>query len=121
MLLGAHALRLEGLELARRIAAKTGAQLLAETFPARMARGEGRVQVQLVPYVLEMAQMFFLVCQVMEHRGRNIFNGGGEAPRVLVELELTHECEMIAGDTQQAYFCRGAMAPSIRKAAQAPP
>ena len=59
ILLGAHALRLEGLELAGRIAAKTGAQLLAETFPARMARGEGRVQIQLVPYFLEMAQLFF--------------------------------------------------------------
>ncbi len=59
LLLGAHALRNEGLELAGRIAAKTGAQLLAETFPARMARGEGRAQVQLVPYFLEMAQLFF--------------------------------------------------------------
>ena len=59
LLLGAHALREESLELAGRIAASTGAQLLAETFPARLARGEGRVQVQLVPYFLEMAQQFF--------------------------------------------------------------
>jgi acetolactate synthase I/II/III large subunit len=59
LLLGAHALHHEGLELAGRIAAKTGAQLFAETFPARLARGEGSVRVQLVPYVLEMAQMFF--------------------------------------------------------------
>jgi acetolactate synthase-1/2/3 large subunit len=59
LLLGAHALREENLELAGRIAASTGAQLLAETFPARMARGEGRVQPQLVPYFLEMAQQFF--------------------------------------------------------------
>ena len=59
LLLGAHALRNEGLELAGRIAAKTGAQLLGETFPARLARGEGRVQVQLVPYFLEMARQFF--------------------------------------------------------------
>lgn len=59
LLLGAHALRSEGLELAGRIAAKTGAQLLVETFPTRMPRGEGSVQVQLVPYFLEVAQMFF--------------------------------------------------------------
>jgi acetolactate synthase-1/2/3 large subunit len=59
LLLGAHALRNENLELAGQIAAGTGAQLLAETFPARLARGEGRVQVQLVPYFLEMAQQFF--------------------------------------------------------------
>ncbi|TDG12839.1 acetolactate synthase large subunit [Seongchinamella unica] len=59
ILLGTHALREEGLEIAGRIAASTGAQLLAETFPARLARGEGRVEVQLVPYFLEMAQFFF--------------------------------------------------------------
>ena len=57
LLLGAHALREEGLELAGRIAAKTGAQLLGETFPSRLARGQ--VQVQLVPYFLEMARAFF--------------------------------------------------------------
>jgi acetolactate synthase-1/2/3 large subunit len=59
LLLGAQALRNEGLELAGRIAARTGAQLMSETFPSRLARGEGRVQVQLVPYFLEMAQPFF--------------------------------------------------------------
>ncbi len=59
LLLGAHALREEGLELAGKIAAKTGATLLAETFPARLARGEGRVQVQLTPYFAEMARQFF--------------------------------------------------------------
>jgi acetolactate synthase-1/2/3 large subunit len=59
LLLGTHALREEGLELAGRIAAATGATLLAETFPARLARGEGRVEVQLVPYFLEMARPFF--------------------------------------------------------------
>jgi acetolactate synthase-1/2/3 large subunit len=59
ILLGAQALRNEGLELAGRIAARTGAQLMGETFPSRLARGEGRVQVQLVPYFLEMAQPFF--------------------------------------------------------------
>ena len=58
LLLGAHALHDEALELAGRIAAATGAQLLGETFPARLARGEGRVQVQLVPYFLEMATPF---------------------------------------------------------------
>ena len=59
LMLGNHALRNEGLELAGRIAAATGVQLLAETFPSRLARGEGRVPVQLVPYFLEMAQGFF--------------------------------------------------------------
>lgn len=39
---------------------------------------------------------FYLICEVMEHRGQNVFNGGGESPRVPVELELAHKCEMIA-------------------------
>lgn len=59
LILGAGALREQGLEIAGRIAASTGVQLLSETFPARLARGEGRVPVQLVPYFLEMAQFFF--------------------------------------------------------------
>jgi acetolactate synthase-1/2/3 large subunit len=55
-LLGSSALHGEALELAGSIAADTGAQLLAETFPPRLSRGEGQVQVQLIPYFLEMAQ-----------------------------------------------------------------
>ena len=39
LLLGSHALYGDGLELAGRIAAKTGADLLGETTPSRLARG----------------------------------------------------------------------------------
>jgi acetolactate synthase I/II/III large subunit len=49
----------EGLELAGRIAAKTGATLFGETFAPRVARGEGRIPVQLIPYFLEMAEAVF--------------------------------------------------------------
>lgn len=59
LMLGAHALRHEGLEIAGRIAAKTGAQLMAETMPGRMARGEGRIIVPSVPYLVDMAMKFF--------------------------------------------------------------
>src|SRR5690242_2649109 len=45
ILLGGLAVRSDALELAGRIAAKTGAKLMAETFNARMARGAGRVPV----------------------------------------------------------------------------
>ena len=55
LVLGSHALYGEGLELAGRIAAKTGADLLGQMWPARLARGEGRVPVQLIPYVPEQA------------------------------------------------------------------
>ena len=58
ILLGSHAIYGEGLELAGRIAAKTGADLLGETIPSRFARGEGRVPVKLIPYLPEMAIPF---------------------------------------------------------------
>ena len=44
--------------LAGRIGAKTGANLLAETTPARLARGEGRVSVEIIPYLPEQAVPF---------------------------------------------------------------
>jgi acetolactate synthase-1/2/3 large subunit len=55
LLLGKDALHGEGLELAGRIAARTGAFPLAEVLVPRLARGEGRVPVQLIPYLSEMA------------------------------------------------------------------
>jgi acetolactate synthase I/II/III large subunit len=55
IVLGSHAQQNDGLELAGRIAAKTDASLFCETFPSRLARGEGRVPVEMIPYVLEMA------------------------------------------------------------------
>src|SRR5258708_25319734 len=59
MVLGSHTLYGEGLELAGRIAAKTGATLFGETFAPRVARGEGRVPVNLIRYILEMAVEVF--------------------------------------------------------------
>jgi acetolactate synthase I/II/III large subunit len=55
IVLGNHSMYGDGLELAGRIAAKTGADLLGETTPSRFARGEGRVPVKLIPYLPEMA------------------------------------------------------------------
>jgi acetolactate synthase-1/2/3 large subunit len=53
--LGSHTLYGEALELAGRLAAKTGATLFGETFPPRFARGEGRVHVDLIGYLPEQA------------------------------------------------------------------
>ena len=50
-----HVLRGKGLELAGRIAAKTGCRLLAPTSNARMDRGAGRAIVERVPYVVAQA------------------------------------------------------------------
>jgi acetolactate synthase-1/2/3 large subunit len=55
ILLGGDALHRAGLEAASRIAAATGAALLAETFPARMERGAGLPRVGRLAYLAEMA------------------------------------------------------------------
>jgi acetolactate synthase I/II/III large subunit len=55
ILLGGPALRSDGIELAGRIAAKTDAKLMAETFNARMERGAGRVPIERIPYPVDMA------------------------------------------------------------------
>jgi acetolactate synthase-1/2/3 large subunit len=55
LLLTGLALRERGLELAGRIAAATGARLLAQTFNARIERGAGRVPIERVPYPVDLA------------------------------------------------------------------
>jgi acetolactate synthase-1/2/3 large subunit len=55
LLLGGAALRERGLRAASRIAAECSAQLLAETFPARMERGAGLPFVERLQYLAEMA------------------------------------------------------------------
>jgi acetolactate synthase-1/2/3 large subunit len=55
ILLADRALFADGLDLAGRIAAKTGARLSAQGSNARTQRGQGRVSVDRVPYVVEQA------------------------------------------------------------------
>jgi acetolactate synthase-1/2/3 large subunit len=55
ILLGGRALRQGALELAGKIAAKTGARLLAEGSSARTERGAGRVAVSRLPYPVDQA------------------------------------------------------------------
>ncbi|KQS57035.1 decarboxylase [Geodermatophilus sp. Leaf369] len=50
LFLGGDALDAEALLAAARVAAGTGARLMAETFPARMARGAGLPDVPKLPY-----------------------------------------------------------------------
>ena len=59
LLVGGASLRAEGLALAGCIAAKSGAQLLAQTFNARVERGAGRVPVERVPYFVHLALAVF--------------------------------------------------------------
>jgi len=55
LLLAGEALRTEGLVVAARIAAATGARLLAPQANARVERGQGRVMIDRVPYVVDKA------------------------------------------------------------------
>jgi acetolactate synthase I/II/III large subunit len=57
LLLGGRALREPGLVAASRIAAATGATLLAETFPTRMERGAGLPAVERLAYLAELASV----------------------------------------------------------------
>jgi acetolactate synthase-1/2/3 large subunit len=54
---GGRACRAEALVDASRVANATGAKLLAETFPARLERGAGRVPVERLAYLAEFAAM----------------------------------------------------------------
>jgi len=55
LLLGGGGLMQRSLEWAGRIAAKTGCRIMASGFNARVQRGAGRVQVNRLPYVVELA------------------------------------------------------------------
>ena len=55
ILLTGRAVRADGLDLAGRIAAKTGARLIAQGSNARTQRGRGRVSVERIPYVVDQA------------------------------------------------------------------
>ena len=57
ILLGGRALREPGLVAAGRIAAATGATLLAEVFPTRMERGAGLPSIERVAYLGELASV----------------------------------------------------------------
>jgi acetolactate synthase-1/2/3 large subunit len=55
ILVTGRALRQPGLDLAGKIAAKTGARLMAQGSNARTERGRGRVFLERVPYVVDQA------------------------------------------------------------------
>jgi acetolactate synthase-1/2/3 large subunit len=57
ILLGGRALRADGLAAAARVAASTGARLLAEVFPTRWERGAGRPAVERLAYIPELASV----------------------------------------------------------------
>ena len=56
ILLGGGAVDAAALELADRIAARTGARVMGDTFLARIGRGAGRVDLPRLPYFAEQAE-----------------------------------------------------------------
>jgi len=58
LILGGRGLRAAALDMAGRIAEVTGADLLCETFPARLERGAGRIPVKRIPYFAEKGAAF---------------------------------------------------------------
>lgn len=59
LLLGGIAVRAKALDLAGRIAAKTGCRIAAEYNNARLERGAGRVQTTRIPYAVDAAVAMF--------------------------------------------------------------
>ncbi len=55
LLLGGEALREESLALAHRVAASSGAKVMAMGSNARMARGRGRLPINRIPYPVDIA------------------------------------------------------------------
>lgn len=55
MLLEGDAVSKEGLALAHRITAATGARLAAPTFNTKLARGRGRYPLERIPYIVDVA------------------------------------------------------------------
>jgi acetolactate synthase-1/2/3 large subunit len=72
LLMGGAALRERCLELAGRIAAKTGCGILTEGANTRLERGAGRVQVNRIPYVVDQA------LRVMQAAGNLVLVGARE-------------------------------------------
>ena len=65
LLLRGKALQERGLSAAGRIAAKTGARLLCDTFAPRLQRGAGRVPVERLPYFSEQVVEFLAGTQLI--------------------------------------------------------
>ncbi|MGP9810397.1 acetolactate synthase large subunit [Rhodopseudomonas sp. NSM] len=55
LLMTGGALTEHGLDLAARIAGKTGCRVMGQTYNPRMARGRGRYSIERIPYVIESA------------------------------------------------------------------
>ena len=93
LLMGGNALRHRALELAGRIAAKTGCGILTEGANTRLERGAGRVQVNRIPYVVEQA------LKVMQEAGDLVLVG---ARRPVAFFAYPNKPSLLAPETAKS-------------------
>lgn len=93
MLLGNRLLRKDGLEIAQRISAATGCDLLANTFPGYIDRGSGLPIVKRVPYfpegALKLMSGYETVVLVGAHDPVTFFGYEGTPSRVIPDTTRT--------------------------------
>jgi acetolactate synthase I/II/III large subunit len=129
LLLAGPALHERGLELAGRIAAKTGAKILAQTFNRRIERGAGRVPIERIPYPVEQAVNTLAGLKHIVLAGSRVpvaFFAYPDKPSLLApgdtqfvtlakaEEDIVHALEWLADEL-------GASAQPVEKAKYAPP
>ena len=121
LVLGNLALRGEPLDIAGRVAAKTNAALLSETFPSfSLARGEGRPFVEIIPYFLETGleflkdfeQLIFvgalLPVSTFAYRNKPTFKNAARCALFTMasaDQDLLAALELLEGDRLD--YCRG--------------
>lgn len=93
MLLGNRLLRKDGLEIAQRISAATGCDLLANTFPGYIDRGKGLPIVKRVPYfpegALKLMSGYETIVLVGAHDPVTFFGYEGTPSRVIPDTTRT--------------------------------
>ncbi len=96
----------EGLHLLGKIAAKTGAQLMGDTFIARIERGAGRVDIPRLPYFAEQAeealQPFQHIVLVDTKAPVSFFAYPGKASHLTPEHATAHSFSDVGDDTINA-------------------
>ncbi len=121
LFLGGPALSEAGLRAAGRIAAATGARLVMETFPARVARGAGRVSAVRLNYFAEGAAGDLKDADLMLLAGArapiSFFAYPGKPPSFVPEGAKLHEFGAVADDLAPAL---GALADALGAPADPP-
>jgi len=109
IILGGRALRKKALNAAARIKAKTGCELISETFPARMERGIGIPALGRIPYFPEQAAELLSQYQVVILAGANVpvafFGYKGMSSEILSKGQKIIQVSSGNQDVQETLEC----------------